>query len=167
MTMIPLSLRRPLLLGILLILGSSLAGCDRILGGGHANLDRMEIFLSGTSPEVRVATWTRSGGWDVAALPPVSLSENAGRLSLGFRVFDEDGVAVPLVLGGEYFMRYRLAPGAPAGILNLNLAAEQLFFGDRVVLVGQGTGTTSVRFSLFHVNHSDGDSTPISVTVVP
>jgi hypothetical protein len=158
---------RPVLFSALIVVAAGLSGCDRILGGGHASLDRMEIFLAGSSPEARLGTWTRSGGWDVAALPAISLSEQGGRLSIGIRIFDEDGVAVPLVLGGEYFVRYRLAPGAPQGVLNLDLPAEQLFFGDRVVLVGRSAGTTSVRFSLFHVNHSDGDAAPLSVTVVP
>jgi hypothetical protein len=74
---------------------------------------------------------------------------------------------VRLVLGGEYFIRYRLAPSAPEGVLNMSLPAEQLFFGDRALLVASGTGTTSIRFSLFHVNHSDGDTTPITVNVIP
>jgi hypothetical protein len=155
-----------LALGVLLMI-PGLSGCDRILGGGHANLDRMEVFLHGTAPEERVATWTRSGGWDVASLPTLSLSASGGRLSLGTRVFDEDGSPVRLTLGGEYFMRYRLAPGAAEGVLNMGLPAQELFFGDRVVLVARGTGATTIRFSLFHVNHSDGDTTPITVTVIP
>lgn len=153
-----------LLLPALLALGA----CDRSstdLDDDHEEFYRVEVIDRGQTARPVVATWISGQGW-TGSIPPISLSSATQRISIGFRVYDRDGGELTLSRGGEYSMRYALASGAPQGILNLNFPNDVIFHGDHVHIYGAAIGTTQVQFVLWHIDHADDATDPITVSVV-
>jgi hypothetical protein len=143
---------------------TALTACDRHPhDGGHPLLGKVEILDRAQTGRPVVATWTHTGGWE-GALPEISLSATQPRISLGARMYSQDGTERPFDTG-EYSVRYYVPSSAPQGVLNTNEALG-LFHGDHVHLYGQSAGTTQVRFVLWHVNHDDGETGSIAVHVV-
>jgi hypothetical protein len=142
---------------------TALTGCDRHPSdGGHPLLGTVEIIDRGQTGSPVVATWSHTAGWQ-GALPEISLSASPPRISLGARMYTQDGTERALT--AEYGLRYHVPTAAPQGVLNMDEGLG-LFHGDHVHLYGQSTGTTQVRFVLWHVNHADGETGSIAVHVV-
>lgn len=142
--------------------------CDRSStdpnGDPHRELDRVEIIDRGQTAQPIVATWTADGGWDTNALPSIDL-EHQERVSLGVNIYDSDGVQLTLQSGGEYSARYALASGAQQGVIDLDRPDDNIFHGDHVHIYGLDEGTTQVQFVLWHADHADGSTDPISIEV--
>jgi hypothetical protein len=130
----------------------------------HEEFYRVEVIDRGQAGLPVVATWVSGDGW-VGTLPAVSLSSASQRITLGFRVFDEDGDEL-MLSEDEESVRYTLASGAPQGVLDMARPADVLFHGDHVYLYGAATGTTRIQFVLWHLDHADDATDPIDVTVV-
>lgn len=152
-----------LLLPVALFLGA----CDRGVteaDDDHEEFYRLQVIDRGQVDRPVVATWTAGQGWS-GTLPAVSLSSTNQRISIGFRVFDEDGDELPLSEDGES-IRYALATGAPQGIIDMGRAANVLYHGDHVHIYGVTAGTTRIQFLLWHIDHADDATDPIDITVV-
>ncbi len=143
-----------------------LAACDRSStdpnGEPHRDMDRVEIIDRGQTQQPVVATWTADGGWDVTALPAIDLEERE-RISLGVRIFASDGSEITLERDGVYSVRFALASGATEGIVDLD--RDDIFHGDHVHIYGAGEGVTQIQFVIWHVDHADGSTDPISIEV--
>jgi hypothetical protein len=147
-------------LGALLVVPA----CDRDDVDDHDDMHALEVVDRTVSGQPTVATWTLAGGWE-GELPVLDISDDPNaRLSLGLRAFDPDGDQLTLVEGGEFFMQYWLAPDAPEGVVDLD--RDGLFHGDHVHVYGEAAGTTQIRFELWHVDHEERATGPISLTVV-
>jgi len=143
-----------------------LAGCDRSsteLDDDHNEFARVEVVDRGQAARPVVATWRAGEGWS-GSLPNVSLSSTNQRISIGFRVYDDDGDQ--LELAGEYSIRYALSQGATQGIVDMGHADNVLFHGDHVHIYGQAPGTTQIQFVLWHIDHADDATDPVTVRVV-
>jgi hypothetical protein len=143
------------------------AACDRHPTAAHDDhsLGRVEIIDRGQTDRPVVAAWTPATGWQ-GALPDISLATPNQRISLGARIFDAHNEERTLSRDGEYSVRWSLAPNAPAGIVVNDDSRGERFHGDHIHLYGQAAGTTQVQFVLWHVDHADGATGPISLSVV-
>ena len=141
--------------------------CDRSStdpnGDPHRDFDRVEIIDRSQTQQPVVATWTADGGWDATELPSIDLENDPPRVSLGARVFDSDDNEVPLTSGGEYSVRYALASGATAGVIDLD--RDDIFHGDHIHIYGLQEGVTQLQIVLWHVDHADGNTDAISIEV--
>jgi hypothetical protein len=133
---------------------------------GDHTLGRVDIMDRTQAGHPVVATWQQGAGWS-GALPAISLSAPQARLELGARITSAAGVERPLTAGGEYSVRWDMAPNAPAGIVAAGDQPGARFHGDYVHVYGLTAGTTQIRFLLWHFSHADGATPPIDVTVTP
>jgi hypothetical protein len=148
-----------------------LAACDRSPAepGGHELLGQVVILDRSTTPHTPLATWTYNGGWDRTELVQLSHSAEANRtrISVGARIFNRGGEQMELSRTGEYAVRYGVASD-PAGVVNMNFEDDLLFHGDHVHIYGHNdtrtTGAAELVFALWHLDHSDGETTPIRIT---
>jgi hypothetical protein len=161
------SIARRLALLAALPLVAAVAACDRHpTDHGHQDdFSRVEIIDRGQTERPVVATWTRAGGWQ-GTLPNVSLSSTNQRISLGARIYDDRNQEVTLSRTGEYSVRWALAPNAPTGIVRTDDSRGERFHGDHIHIHGQAAGTTRIQFVLWHIDHADGETTPIELRVV-
>jgi hypothetical protein len=151
----------------------ALAACERSPTGvdDHQLLERVVILDRSTVPHTPVATWNRATGWDRATLMQVSHAAEANRtrVSLGVQMFNRGGEQVALTRDGEYSVRYGVQSD-PSGVVDMN-RTEELFHGDHVYIYGRNdtrrTGTAQIVFELWHIDHSDAETTPIGITFVP
>jgi hypothetical protein len=153
-------------MGTVAVLGAFLAlpACDRDDHDDHDEMEILQVLNRGESGQPVIATWTRDGGWTSnSAIPDLPLGEDI-RHSLGFVATAGDGDTFDLDEDGEYWIQFWLAPGAPTGIVDLD--RDNIFHGDHVHIYGQGLGTTQIQFELWHVDHVENATTPISITVV-
>ena len=142
-----------------------LAACDSDDDHGHNDMASLQVIDRGQTSQPVVATWTVNGGWE-GSLPNVSLASTNQRISIGFRAFAADGDELTLSESGENSIRYSLASGAPSGIIDTGRAEGTLFHGDHVYIFGVAPGSTQVQFLLWHDDHAERATAPISVTVV-
>lgn len=158
---------RPAVLLLLVPVALLLGACDRGVteaDDDHEEFHRLQVIDRGQVDRPVVATWTAGQGWS-GTLPAVSLSSTNQRISIGFRVFDEDGDELSLSEDGES-IRYALATGAAQGIIDMGRAANVLYHGDHVYIYGVTAGTTRIQFLLWHIDHADDATDPIDITVV-
>ncbi len=130
---------------------------------GHppdGDLVRAEIIDRGQTSQPVIAEWNAGEGWD-GELPEAGIGED-NRLSLGVRMYDADGDQL-IEREGEYTARYALADGAATGVLDLD--GEEIFHGDHVHIYGAAEGSTEIIFVLWHDDHVEASTTPISITV--
>lgn len=145
----------------------ALPACDRDSDDDHEDdFASLEVIDRGDPAQPVVAVWTAAAGWD-GALPEISLASANQRISIGFRAYAEDGDEFTLSETGEYSIRYAVAAGAPAGIVDMDHDDPVLFHGDHVHVYGAAEGTTQIQFLFWHVDHADASTTPIAVNVVP
>jgi hypothetical protein len=141
------------------------AACDRSpLEPGIHSMGRVEIIDLEAAGQPVAATWTPAEGW-TGTLPDISLGTNQ-RVALGARIFDAAGTQRPLSTTGSYSVRWRLAPGATAGVVVADDSRGPRFLGDHVHIFGAAPGTTEIQFILWHIDHEDGATTPIAIGVV-
>lgn len=143
-----------------------LAACDSSSDGGHVDMASLQVIDRGQTSQPVVATWNLNGGWE-GTVPSISLASSNQRISIGFRAFTASGEELTLSSSGETSIRYTLASGAPSGIIDTGRADNILFHGDHVHIYGSTAGSTQVQFLLWHNDHADRATAPISVTVVP
>jgi hypothetical protein len=135
---------------------------------GHNELGQVVILDRSTVPHTPIATWNHATGWDRTDLMTVSHATEANRtrVSLGAQMFTRGGQAITLSSDGEYSVRYGVSAD-PNSVVDMNVGAE-LFHGDHVHIYGHHvegrTGTADLVFALWHVDHSDGETTPIRIT---
>jgi hypothetical protein len=162
-----------------------MAGCDRHLDDDHDDFHRVEVTDRSQAGHPTIATWIRGQGWDVAQFP-LTLTEGGARRSIGFRAFDDDGDQ--LELGTleqhsdgtrtctEYSIRWGLEQGKPTNVVRgpdaqgfVTVDGEQIatFHCDHVYLYPDQAGETAVVFYLYHVDHYDDNTSPLTVTVQP
>jgi hypothetical protein len=147
----------------------ALAACDRspVRNNDHEQLGRVVILDRSTTPHTPLATWTHTGGWDRAELMQVShgREDHRTRVSLGAQMFTRGDQQIELSRTGEYSVRYGVASD-PGNVVDMSY--DNIFHGDHVHIYGHHadgrTGTTQIVFSLWHVDHSDGETTPIAIT---
>jgi len=149
-----------------LLLVPLLGACDRSSTDldDHNEFARVEVIDRSQPSQPVVAVWVSGAGW-TGALPELSLAGAQPQLSLGVRVFDDEGDPLTLAKGAEFEIRYALASGAPAGILDLTRSPALLFLGDAVALYPRAAGTTRIQLILWHLNHADDATDPIPLTV--
>jgi len=90
------------------------------------------------------------------SLPPVPLDDN---ISLGAYVEDGDGEEIFLGETEEFELRVDYADGANEDPVSFD------YHGDHVHIIGEEEGLTEVVFQLWHDDHSDYDTPPITVEV--
>jgi hypothetical protein len=157
------------------VLGVSViaAGCDRgvVDPPGHQLLGTVEILDRSTVPHSTIATWTHDGGWDTDVLATMTYDPNATRtrVSLGARMWTRGGSELTLTEDGEYSVRYGIAAnGDPDDVINMDTSLG-LFHGDHVHIYGHHlpgrTGQADIIFALWHDDHADGETDPITVVV--
>jgi hypothetical protein len=151
----------------------ALAACDSRLpteAHDHHQLGQVVILDRSTLPHTVLATWTHAGGWDRQNLMDIShaAEETRTRVSLGARMYTRGGEEITLSRDGEYSFRYGVHAD-PSGLIDMDVTAD-IFHGDHVHLYGRNdtrpTGTAQIIFALWHGDHDDGVTTPISVTFV-
>ncbi len=147
------------------------AACERHDHGGHAVVSEITILDRSTTPHSPIATWTPDGGWNQTNLVTMSHSADAGRtrVSLGAQVLDGGGHEIPLTRDGEYGIRYGVASD-PNGVIDLDTTDPDFYFhGDHVHIYSDNdarlTGSAQIVFALWHDDHSDAETDPITVTV--
>jgi hypothetical protein len=129
-----------------------LAGCDRsTTEPEHGEPDRVELRDRDTGA---LLASSDGSSW-VGELPDIEVGEG---IEVDALFFDEDDVEIHL--DGEFSARAAVVSGG-SGILTITT------HGDHLDLAGIAPGTVGVEFSLFHGSHSDWDSPPLSVTVIP
>jgi len=148
------SLRR-MRMALLLLPMMALAACDRSsTAAEHGEPASLELRERGSN---QLLAWTHGSGsgmhWD-GELPHLHPDEEIAVNAI-FR--DADGNTIPL--GGEYSVNALLAPGYPAGIVELAP------HGDHVDIEGLAEGVAGIIFQLYHGNHSDWDSPVIEIEV--
>jgi len=89
-------------------------------------------------------------------LPDVETDDN---LSLGAIFTDDDGEEIPLGDEEDYQFNARLSEGAD-DIVTIES------HGDHIHVTGDAAGSTDIVFQLYHDDHADWESPPLSVTVV-
>jgi hypothetical protein len=147
------------------------AGCDRspVDPPGHSALGTVVIVDRTAIPQVPLATWTHTDGWDRTELTTLShaAEPDRTRISLGVRMWTQGGQEILLVEGGEYEARYGVTAD-PDGVIDTDPALD-LFHGDHLHVYGfheEGrTGTAELVFVLWHDGHSDGQTTGIDLTI--
>ncbi len=148
-----------------------IAGCDRSTDPDNGHVDDMEVVniidRTQTARPV-IATWTHDDGWDVEVLYELSKSaeEDRTRVSLGVDVYNSLNEKLELCEGCEYEIRYWTVLGATEGIIDLSLDEEILFHGDHVHIYGLEEGETQIEFILWHGDHADAATTPVTFRVV-
>ena len=91
-------------------------------------------------------------------LPSIPVGDN---VSLGAEIELEDGDE--LELGDEYELRVAEAHDAPEGVVGID---EDDYHGDHVHVHGEEEGVTDVVFLIWHDDHADYQSPPITAQVV-
>jgi hypothetical protein len=145
------------------------AGCERSTDHDNGHIDDMEVvhIIDRTlTARPVIATWTHDDGWDVDVLYELSMSaeEHRTRVSLGVEVYNSLDQKLELCEGCENEIRYWLATGAQTGIIDLS-DEDILFHGDHVHIYGLATGETRIEFILWHDDHADAATTPVSIRV--
>ncbi len=139
-----------------------IAGCNRSTDpDDHEDMEQVVILDRSAAARTVIATWTHDDGWDVASLPDLNLGGN--RMSLTVEIYDHQDEMITLD-GDEYYVQYGLSQGAPTGVIDIS--RNDLFHGDHVYIYPLAIGTTQIEFALFHVDHADGYTEPIGITVV-
>jgi hypothetical protein len=160
-------------------------GCDRHDPEDHALMDRVIIETRGVADPVTVAEWTRTDGWNVDNLPTLTVgdeTDNWGRSSWTVRIF-EGGQELPMAtiedpgpgqprVCSEYSARYSVVqtsevlydPGED-GIVTVGGAPRNTFHCDHIHVYPQSAGTAQIRIVLWHVDHADGRTDPIAISV--
>jgi len=177
----------PRLLALLVLPGLLLfAACDRHDHDDHAQMDRVIIETRGTTSPQTVAEWRRGEGWLQESLPTLTVGDeenNFGRASWTVRIF-EGGQELEMATienpgGGqprvctESSARYAVIqtdnvlydPGED-GLVNVGGEQRNTFHCDHIHLYPQSAGTAEIEIVLWHVDHSDGRTGPIPITVV-
>ena len=139
----------------------ALPACDRD-DDDHEDLAILEVRDRTQGGQPVVATWTLGTGW-TGELPVLVMEGENPRLSLGFTATTGDGDVLTLEEDGEFFIQYWLAQGAPGGVIQMD--RDDLFHGDHVHVYPVEPGTTDIRFELWHFDHVEQATAPISVTV--
>jgi hypothetical protein len=152
---------------VMLLAGAGLlAACDRETTGlDDHTLGRVDIIDRGQTAQPVVATWTREAGWS-GSLPEISLSSPQQRIALGARIFNAQGEERVLSETGRYSVRWGLASNAAEGVVVANDSRGERFHGDHVHIYGSAPGTTQIQFVLWDIDHSDGATTAIDISVV-
>lgn len=158
-------------MGLVVAATLGLAACDRsaVEPPGHERLGTVAITDRSASPQVVLATWTHTGGWDRTSLGTFSHAAEPDRTRkvLGVRMWTRGGDEIQLVEGGEYEARY-FVDADPQTVVDMDPSRE-LFHGDHVYVFGyhqEGrTGTAQIGFSLWHDGHSDDDTDAIGLVI--
>ncbi len=135
---------------------------------GHEDMERVNIIDRTQTARPVIATWTRANGWNKNVLYELSVSaeENRTRVSLGVEVFNDHNEKIELCRDCDYKIRYWTAQGAPQGIIDLSYDEDLLFHGDHVHIYGLALGETQIEFLLWHGDHADAATTPVTFRVV-
>jgi hypothetical protein len=139
---------------------------------GYREMQRVEIRDRSQTERPVVATWEHGQGWS-GELPVVNLSgENAlGRPSLGVDIYDSNDVLLQEA-SDEWSARYYVAPDATGGVINTEPDESILFHGDHVHIYAlepddaDAGHSTEIIFVLWHVDHSEAETSPIELRVV-
>jgi hypothetical protein len=149
------------------IMGVTACGRSPVDPPGHHLLGTVVIIDRPVTPRQDIATWTHDGGWDTDVLMTLShaAETNRTRTSLRARMFTRGGDEIELT--GQHSLRYGVAAD-PDDVLDMDEALG-LFHGDHVHIYGHHeegrTGTAQIVFALWHVDHSDGETDPIGLTI--
>ena len=114
-------------------------------------ISEVELLDRAPDPHEQVARW-HDDHWD-GELPTVPIDDN---ISIGGRFEDENGNEADL--GATYEFRVRLAENAEEIV-------EFDYHGDHVHIIGLEAGETEVVFQLWHDDHADFETDPITVIV--
>jgi hypothetical protein len=160
---------RGLILGALIPASVLATACERspVDLPGHNELGQVIVLDRSTVPHTPLATWSHTGGWDRSELVTIShaTEPNRTRVSLGVQMLTRGGEPITLSRDGEYSVQYGVSAD-PNNVVNMNVAAE-LFHGDHIHIYGhhdeRRTGSADIVFALWHVDHADGQTTPIRI----
>lgn len=162
-----------LALGLLLILPAIIlfTGCDRSTDPndqGHRDMEELRVIDRTQTARPVIAIWTHDDGWDQDVLYELSKSaeEDRTRVSLGAEIYTGQGEQIPLGEDQEFKIRYWIAQNAQEGIIDLSLDEDVLFHGDHVHIYGLEIGETEIEFLLWHGDHADAATDPITFRVV-
>jgi len=89
------------------------------------------------------------------SLPEIPHGDN---VSLGADIEDEDGDTFEL--DGEFELRVALAPDEPDDVVSFD------YHGDHVHIIGEQEGVVDIVFQIYHDDHADYQSAPITAQVV-
>jgi hypothetical protein len=141
----------------IIALTATVIGCDRSTdpnGNDHGEPVAAEVYNRETGVRLAYTHGTGAGmHWD-GGLPHLHVGDE---LELDVLFLDEHDTVIPL--GIEYEMRAILADGAAEGIIEIENHI------DHVDIVAIGIGETSIIFQLWHGNHADWETPPITVEV--
>lgn len=183
MLRINLSLTGLIALGLAALLILPACSSNRI--DDHPELDRVIIETRGTAAPQTIAEWNRGAGWNVNALPTLTIgdaSNNFGRASWTVRMW-EGGEELEMTTvsnpGGdqprvcsEESARYSVTqsnnvlynPGE-TGLVTVAGEVRNTFHCDHIHVYPASAGTAQLDFVLWHADHADGRTQPISITV--
>lgn len=151
--------------------------------GGHANLGRVVIETRPTTSAQTIAEWRRGQGWvtnNVPALTVAGEAENFGRASWTVRMFDGAGNEIAMEGGRDangnrvcltpYSARYAVTGDAvfnPGNAVTVNVggAAREVFHCDHIHVYPRQAGTAQLRLLLWHNDHDDAATDPLSIQV--
>lgn len=145
-------------------------GCDRspVDTPGHDSLGRVEISDLTVTPQVTLASWTHDAGWDRDVLTTLShgAADERPHIALGVEMWTQGGEEIELIEGGANEAQYGVTD--PDDIINMDPALD-LFHGDVVHVYGYDdparTGAAELVFALWHGNHDDGVTDPITLII--
>ena len=93
-------------------------------------------------------------------IPTIPVGET---LSLGGTFLDGDENEIPIGTGESYELAVQLAEDAEEGVVSID--PDEHWHGDHVHLYGEAAGETTVVFSLWHDDHADWETAPVTVVV--
>jgi hypothetical protein len=138
------------------------SGCERSIDpDDHEDMEKVILLDRTQSTRTILATWTHDDGWDISMLPPLAVG--GGRMELDIEVYN-DHDEILLLDGSEYYIQYSISDGAAAGVIDVT--RNDLFHGSYVYIYPLAIGTTQVEFALWHANHPDAYTSPITVSVI-
>ncbi len=139
-----------------LALMAGMVACDRSpTEADHAEPAAAQVFHRATGALLAETHGVGAGiHWD-GAVPDIPAGTE---VALNVVFLDAQGRTI--AYGAEYTLRARFASGAPQNVLSFSE------HGDHLDVEGLTPGETSLVLMLYHGNHSDWDSPPLTIRVV-
>lgn len=129
-------------------------------GHEHGHVDRLTILDRAHDPHEEVAEFHDDHWEEWSELPHIHVDDN---VSLGGEFVDDHGDEIHIGSDYEYELGVRVCEEAEEGIVEID--EEEDFHGDHVHIHGVAEGETEVVFMLWHDDHADWESDPITIEV--